>query len=294
MPVFTVEGPAGESVSFTNISAEQLNTTLTNLESSLKEAKRKDQVEADDAMKKYGGGCNGHKDFKGEIDKITGAADKAMEALWTHYTTSFEPKANVVDSLMTSTSKMWTNMSKDVGEQSTIVSKHLGLDDWKSQGAAGYKKAIEGQNNALIELRDLAKQNAVSVQNVAMLNAAIFSITWHTLLGVSIPQDAIDTTTCWCKRKFFVRTDTARVRLENAGTFVSKIVTTKGEWYPTSSQITAQLTLVQSSGQNLNTDTWPEASGSAAQTAAHTGNVSVNEDDMTSGDSGGSSDGTKI
>lgn len=289
---------AGNSVQVAG-TIEGIKKNFESVRKNLQEAWDLDVIEGDDALKRADGDCIADKDyFRKRIEEIKTRKDTALTALETLITTHFDPKADVVHNLMNNYSNKWDTFGKDVETQLTAIKSHLDMDDWVSDGAKVHKQAVKGQQNALEELKQLAKDNSDGVSQVAQVNGAIFLVMQETLgtLSGRIGGDNTPAKTGenYYGRSYYVRTDTASARIEGVTKWGENLIRPYGsDWSGTAESIGSAMDAVASSPANLRSGgIWPEAK-SGDLTDAKTGDIGDHtQDDMTTASGDGSAKGT--
>lgn len=288
-------GDGGESDYPYNTVAD-IKSALDKLEAAVATAWTEDKIEGDDALKRAEGDCVADKDyFRKRIGEIETRKNNALKGIQTLFTSHYEPKKDVITSLMEDYSKKWSDMGLKVDELRSTIQKHVELDDWSSAGAKDYKQAAVNQSNAMAELQQLSFNSSDAVSQVAQVNAAIFNSTTESIMTV---VDAIDVSPAktgedYYSRSYYVRSDSAAAKLEGLNTWMSKVVTTNGEWGSTAYDIGSAIDSVRQSPANLKSGgVWPEAK-SGAEVASSTDEMASNTQQNIDASSGaGSGKGT--
>lgn len=240
-----------------------INRALNTLRGRLTTAWNNDHTEGEKALKS--GQCSDD-DFRKKVEAIKKRKDDALKALEDTLTASFNPKTDLIPNLMDKYAKKWGDMGLKIDQLQGNIQKHVELDEWKSDGAQKYKQAAVNQSNAMGELRQLSFESSNAVSQVAQVNAVIFTATCESILAVA---DAIDTSPvsykCHCCQSFYTRTDGAGAKLEGLNTWLSRVITTNGDWSTTAYSIGEAVDGVRVSGANLGSDgTWPQAAAGDA------------------------------
>lgn len=267
-----------------------------------------DDIEGQDVLKRADNDCMADKGyFKERIKEIKDRKDKAVEAFNQVINTHFATKLNLMDDLMHAQAPKWFGVGEDVATQHSYVVKHLHLDEWQSKGAKDYKSAIESQKGAMVELRDISRQNGIGLQQVAELNGNIFLAVMQTIneatnnweTGVANSHGASGlrinearTGQDYYDRTYYQRSDIGSAQMEYVTKWITELVSSSGAWSGTAIDINSQLEQVRTSGANLGTmGKWPPAKAGTG-VGANSGDLGDNETGVDSGESNASAEGT--
>lgn len=292
----TVSLAEGYDMNYPYHTVGDLVASLTALRAKVQTAWNNDKIEGDDALARAEGDCLADKDyFRKRIGEIETRKNNALAAIEAIINTSFEPKADVIPTLVETYGQQWSDMGTQVDELQGRIAKHIALDDWSSKGAQSYKQAAINQNNALSEFRQLCFDNSAACEQVAQVNAAIFNATHESIETVSSQIDTRPPVTGqdYYGRSYYVRSDSAGAKLEGLKTWMERIITTNGDWASTAYDISSAIDEVRTSPANLGLGgRWPEAKAAPA-TESSTGDMaSHTQDDLDGAKGSGSGAGT--
>lgn len=286
----------GGAMDYKYYTVADLVASLARLRTKVQTAWNNDKIEGDDALARAEGDCLADKDyFRQRIGEIETRKTNALAAIETIINTNFEPKTDVIDTLVESYAKQWSDTGLKVDELQGRIAKHIALDDWSSDGAQKYKQAAINQNNALSEFRQLCFDNSAACEQVAQVNAAIFNATYDSLETVASQIDTSPAVTGqdYYGRSYYVRSDSAAAKLEGLKTWMERAITTNGDWGATAYDIGSAIDDVRTSPANLGLGgRWPEAKAAPA-TDSHTDDMSSHtQQDIDAAEGSGSGEGT--
>lgn len=292
----TVSLAEGGAMDYQYYTVADLVTSLSKLRQKVQTAWTNDKTEGDDALARAEGDCMADKDyFRKRIGEIETRRINAIAGIETIINTSFEPKADVINTLVETYATQWSDTGLKVDELQGQISKHIALDDWSSEGAQKYKQAAINQNNALTEFRQLCFDTSAACEQVAQVNAAIFNVTHESLETVSsqIDTSAAVTGQDYYGRSYYVRSDSAAAKLEGLKTWMEQAITTNADWGSTAYDIGSAIDEVRASPANLGFGGhWPEAKASPETQSSTDDMASHTQGDMDGASGDGSGAGT--
>lgn len=128
--------------------------------------------------------CPKKKAFLKAVQKMVSDMDAALGRVDQIFRQSYVPHDSVPEKLMEGHHVRWTEFMVELDQLQADVTRQLTLQDWDSSGAAQYRAALPTQLKALRELRGVAEANQQAVEQVAMLNGAIFAATEDTVENI--------------------------------------------------------------------------------------------------------------
>ena len=264
----------GENIEISTVSA--IGAALDFLVSVIDGIHAVEKTEADAAVRKlkfYH--CHHKKAFLKAVAQMEQNMAQALQLLRTIYDTSFVPNDSVPEKLMGGHYAKWTEIMTEVDLVKQDIENQLMLTDWESPGASQYKAALPTQMKALTELRSVAGANQQAVEQVALLNGAIFHATessfnvaietlGHTMENFKPkrPKTAfLGLGTGNLKGMYYKNYDLAYQLVTQLGDWMDKIVQSQGsDWAATATNLGSSIKAVKVSPLNLLPDGgWPSS-----------------------------------
>ncbi|MGA4507206.1 hypothetical protein ACQB6R_05775 [Propionibacteriaceae bacterium G1746] len=125
--------------------------------------------------------CADKKRFWREVDRLERKLAGEVRQLKETYRLHFQPKDSVPEKLMANHHEPWGQILAEAASIEQDLMLFTSAETWQSKGADIYKAAQPAQLKALRELQGVAIANQQAVEDVAMLNAAIFEVTQQTI-----------------------------------------------------------------------------------------------------------------
>lgn len=271
----TIKDPVtGQDIEISTVSA--IGAQLDRLKDLIKAIYDAEKQQADAALKKLKWyHCARKKAFMMAVQKMTTDMGTAMQRVDKIFQTSFVPNDSVPEKLMEGHHLQWTDFMTEVDQLQADIQNQLTLQNWESSGAAQYKAALPTQLKALKELRGVAEASQQAVEQVAMLNGAIFAATEDTIDSICerlgndlenyrpkpVKGGFLFFSSGNAKGYYYKMYDVALQLVRRLGDWMDSIVKSQGSaWAGTAENLGASIKGVESSPANLLPQgVWPQA-----------------------------------
>ncbi|MGA4668648.1 hypothetical protein ACPCG0_02415 [Propionibacteriaceae bacterium Y1923] len=274
LQTITVTLPEGGSSTVSYYGTSAIHAVLTRIRGYVTTCKQKDDQEA--AQGADTAQCPDRGAFEEQANAIKNGADTALSNIWNTFDTQFQPKSQVIQTLVNDLSAQWSQSGIELDTIQGHVQKHINEDSWQSQGAQEYKAALPTQSKALYEFEELCYRATNVLTSAAAINAAIFYSLYQSLINIEEPirvkantpvknleywsdhGSSVESNGC-VSYEYYTRSATAKANLEGLESWLNTFLTTQGEWSTGAYQVADDIPQTQGSVANLKpAGQWPE------------------------------------